>query len=99
MEIKHLRGLLNRTTRDGILDGAFTPLTEDILAAPIPNRVRLSKVSLFDGIGDLSDHLGVYSWARAYGDSDTIKCRLFGTTLMGEACRWWYRLPANSITS
>ena len=30
---------------------------------------------------------------------EAIKCKLFDTTLAGEACRWWYLLPANSIES
>lgn len=100
MEIERLRGLLDGTARDGILNGDFTPLTEDILSAPIPDRLRLPKVSLFDGTGDPYGHLGINSsWARDYGYSDAIKCRLFDTTLSGEARRWWYRLPADSIAS
>ena len=99
-EIERIRGILAEPSRDGILDGDFTPLTENLLATPIPDRLRLPKVSLFDGSGDLSDHLGVYcSWARAYGYPEAIWCRLFDTTLAGEARRWWYRLPANSIGS
>ena len=98
-ENERLRELLDETIRDGILYGDFTPLTEDLftplteylLSAPISDRLRLPKVSLFDGTGDPSDYLGIYSsWARAYGYSDAIKCRLFDTTLAGEARRWWY---------
>ena len=100
VEIERLRGLLGGTAREGILDGDFTPLTEDLLSAPVPDQLRLPKVSLFDGTGDPADHVGIYSsWTRAYGYSDAIKCRLFDTTLAGEARRWWYRLPANSIGS
>ena len=70
------------------------------MTTPVPNRLRLPKVSLFDRSGDPSDHLGVYSsWARAYGYPEAIWCKLFDTTLAGEARRWWYRLPANSIGS
>ena len=99
-EIERLREILGEPTRDGILDGDFTPLTETLLTTPVPDRLRLPKVSLFDGSGDPSDHLGVYSsWARAYGYPEAIWCRLFDTTLAGEARRWWYRLPANSIGS
>ena len=48
---------------------------EYLLAAPIPDRLKLWKVSLFDGSGDPSNNLGIYSsWAGAYGYSDTIKC-------------------------
>ena len=70
------------------------------MATPVPDRLRLPKVSLFDGSGDPSDHLGVYSsWARAYGYPKAIWCKLFDTTLAGEARRWWHRLMANSIGS
>ena len=100
VEIERLRGLLGGTAREGILDGDFTPLTEDLISTPVPDQLRLPKVSLFDGTGDPADHVGIYSsWTRAYGYSDAIKCRLFDTTLTGEARRWWYRLPANSIGS
>ena len=81
----------------GSLHRDFTPLTEELLNAPILERLRLLKVSLFDGTGDPSlfdgtgdpsDYLGIYSsWARAYGYSDAIKCRLFDTTISGEARR------------
>ena len=99
-EIERIRVILGEPSRDGILDGDFTPLTEALLATPVPDRLRLPKVSLFDGSGDPSDHLGVYSsWARAYGYPEAIWCKLFDTTLSGEARRWWYRLPANSIGS
>ena len=99
-EIERIRGILGKPSRDGILDGDFTPLTETLLAIPVPVCLRLPKVSLFNGSGDLSDHLGIYSsWARSYGYPEAIWCRLFDTTLAGEARRWWYRLPANSIGS
>ena len=89
VEIERLRGLLGGIAREGILDGDFTPLTEDILNALIPDRLRLPKLTMFDGTGDPTDHLGIYSsWARAYGYSDAIKCRLFDATLTGEARRW-----------
>ena len=89
MKIKCLQGLLDGTVCDSIFDGYFTPLTKDLLTAPIPNLLRLLKVDLFDGTGDLSNHQGIYSsWARAYGYSDAIKCRLFDTTLADEARRW-----------
>ena len=99
-EIGRLRGILGEASHDGILDGDFTPLTEALLATPVPDRLRLPKVSLFDGSGDPSDYLGICSsWARAYSYSEAIRCRLFDTTFAGEACRWWYQLPANSIGS
>ena len=97
-EILYLRGLLDGTACKGILDGDFTFLTEDIINAHIPDRFRLPKVTLFDGTGDTTDHLGVYSsWSRTFGYSNAIKCRLFDTTLAVEAQRWWYRLKADSI--
>ena len=90
-EIERLQGHLDGTTHDGILDGDFTPLIEYILTAPIPDRLKLPKVNLFDWAGDPSNHQAIYFlWARAYGYSDAIKCRLFDTTLVGKARRWWY---------
>ena len=74
-EIERLWGLLDGRARDGIQDEDFTPLTKDMINAPIPDPLMLSMVTLFDGTGDPFDHLGVYSsWSGAYGYSDTIKC-------------------------
>ena len=99
-EIVRLQRILGEASHDGILDGDFTPLTEYLLASPVPDHIKLPKVSLFDGSGDPSDQLGLYSsWARAYGYSEAIRCRLFDTILTREARRWWYRLSANSIGS
>ena len=87
-EVEFLRGVLDGTTRSGILDGDFTPLTKELLSGPIPERLKLLKMSLFDGTGDPFDYLGVYSsWTRAYGYSDAIKDRLFDTILAGKARR------------
>ena len=61
MEIERLRGLLHGIAYDGILDEDFTPLTVDLLNAPTAERLRLPKVSLFDGTRNPSDHLGIYS--------------------------------------
>ena len=72
-EIERIHGILGEPSCDGILDGDFTPLTEALLATPIPDRLRLPKVCLFDGSGNPSDYLGVYSsWARAYGYPEAI---------------------------
>ena len=99
-EIARLQGILGGVAHDGILDRDFTPLTEYLYSTPVPDRLKLAKVSLFDGSGGPSDHLGVYSsWASTYGYSSAIKCRLFDATLAGEVCRWWYRWSANSIGS
>ena len=88
VEIERLQGILGEVSHDGILDGDFRPLMEYLLATPVPDRLRLPKIRLFDGSGDPSDHLGIYySWARAYGYFEAIRCRLFDTTLAGEACR------------
>ena len=51
-EIERIRGILGEPSRDGILDVDFTPLTEALLATPVSDRLRLPKVSLFDGSGD-----------------------------------------------
>ena len=58
-EIAHFRGILDEVSHDGILDGDFTPLTDYLLTTPVLDRLRLPKVNLFDGSGDLSDHLEI----------------------------------------
>ena len=60
-EIVRVQGILGEASHDGILDGDFTPLTEYLFASPVPDHIRLPKVSLFDGSGDPSDQLGLYS--------------------------------------
>ena len=60
-EIERLRGLLDGIACERILDEDFTPLTEDILDTPSPDRLRIPKVNMFNGTGDSTDHLGIYS--------------------------------------
>ena len=55
VEIERLRGLLDGKACDGILGGDFTPLTKVIINAPIPDQLRLPKVTLFDGTGNPTD--------------------------------------------
>ena len=46
VEIERIRGILGEPSRDGILDGDFTHLTETLLATPVPNRLRQTPESV-----------------------------------------------------
>ena len=58
----------------------------------------MPKGTPYDGTADPADHIALYSsWARNHGYSDAVKCRLFNATLIGEARKWWDKLPTGSI--
>lgn len=97
-EVEHLRGLIRRDKPLEVMDADLTPSADHILEETFPHNFRMPKVELFDGSAAPLDHLALYSsWARNHGYSDAIKCRLFNATLLGEAKKWWNKLPTGSI--
>ncbi|GKV35987.1 hypothetical protein SLEP1_g44174 [Rubroshorea leprosula] len=54
----------------------------------------------YDGTNDLDDHLhAFYSCMRAQNASDALMCKIFPSTLRGNARTWYYSLPPRSINS
>ncbi|GKV04884.1 hypothetical protein SLEP1_g16979 [Rubroshorea leprosula] len=58
------------------------------------------KLETYDGTKDPNDHLhAFYSCMQAQNASDALMCKIFPSTLCGNAQTWYYSLPPRSISS
>ncbi|XP_073047725.1 uncharacterized protein [Primulina eburnea] len=77
-----------------------SPLSLEILNEDLPVNFRQPTVKDYDGSTDPEEHLGRFNnSALLHRYSDGVKCRVFLTTLVGPAQRWFDLLPPHSITS
>ncbi|XP_075515967.1 uncharacterized protein LOC142550801 [Primulina tabacum] len=77
-----------------------SPLSPEILNEDLPVNFRQPTVKDYDGSTDPEEHLGRFNnSALLHRYSDGVKCRVFLTTLVGPAQRWFDLLPPHSITS
>ncbi|XP_073041970.1 uncharacterized protein [Primulina eburnea] len=77
-----------------------SPLSLEILNEDLPPNFRQPTVRDYDGSTDPEEHLGRFNNAALlHRYSDGVKCRVFLTTLVGPAQRWFDLLPPRSITS
>ncbi|GKU99462.1 hypothetical protein SLEP1_g12312 [Rubroshorea leprosula] len=76
------------------------PLNTNITLEPYPAGFRISQLETYDGTKDPDDHLhAVYSCMQAQNASDALMCKIFPSTLQGNARTWYYSLPSRSISS
>lgn len=74
-----------------------SPFKEEILMEELPSHCRSPHLGEYDGNVDPEEHL--YKFKNAvtlHQYSDTIKCRIFITTLVGLAC--WCNRPRSRLT-
>ena len=58
----------------------------------------MKKFSVYDGSSDLFDHIMHYRQLMTFDiGNDTLLCKVFPTSLQGQALSWFLRLPMNSI--
>ncbi|XP_073270718.1 uncharacterized protein [Primulina huaijiensis] len=77
-----------------------SPFSPEILNEDLPPNFRQLTVRDYDGSTDPEEHLGRFNNAALlHRYSDGVKCRVFLTTLVGPAQRWFNLLPPDSITS
>ncbi|CAA0825785.1 Unknown protein, partial [Striga hermonthica] len=77
---------------------ADSPLTPEITSEPVPGKVKVPQIGLYDGTSDPDSHLGHYtSWMDLHGASDALRCRMFSLTLGPRAQKWYHSLPPHSI--
>ncbi|XP_075515931.1 uncharacterized protein LOC142550751 [Primulina tabacum] len=85
--------------RPPILDKE-SPVSPEILNEDLPVNFRQPTIKDYDRSTDPEEHLGRFSnSALLHRYSDGVKCRVFLTTLVGPAQRWFDLLPPHSITS
>ncbi|KAL2454991.1 Uncharacterized protein Adt_47507 [Abeliophyllum distichum] len=77
-----------------------SPFTEDILAKPLPKKLKMPQLTSYEDGNDPVGHLDRYtSWMELQGASDAIMCRAFPLTFGNRAMRWFKKLPQRSIRS
>ncbi|GKV41376.1 hypothetical protein SLEP1_g48919 [Rubroshorea leprosula] len=76
------------------------PLNTNITLEPYPAGFKIPQLKTYDGTKDPDDHLhAFYSCMQAQNASDALMCKIFPSTLRGNARTWYYSLPPRSISS
>ncbi|GKV46151.1 hypothetical protein SLEP1_g53159 [Rubroshorea leprosula] len=76
------------------------PLNTNITLEPYPTGFKIQQLETYDGTKDPDDHLhAFYSCMQAQNASDALMCKIFPSTLRGNARTWYYSLPPRSISS
>ncbi|GLT41805.1 hypothetical protein SLA2020_158450 [Shorea laevis] len=76
------------------------PLNTNITLEPYPPGFKIPQLETYDGTKDPDDHLhAFYSCMQAQNASDALMCKIFPSTLRGNARTSYYSLPPRSISS
>ncbi|GKU90196.1 hypothetical protein SLEP1_g4224 [Rubroshorea leprosula] len=76
------------------------PLNTNITLEHYPAGFRIPQLETYDRTKDPNDHLhAFYSCMQAQNASDALMCKIFPSTLRGNARTWYYSLPPRSISS
>ncbi|GKV47960.1 hypothetical protein SLEP1_g54808 [Rubroshorea leprosula] len=76
------------------------PMNTNITLEPYPTGFKIPQLETYDGTKDPDDHLyAFYSCMQAQNASDALMCKIFPSTLRGNARTWYYSLPLKSISS
>ncbi|KAM2039488.1 hypothetical protein ACFX1T_012921 [Malus domestica] len=77
-----------------------SPFMDEIEQAEPPCKFSMPYFTSFKEDKDLERHLKHYrSTIILYRNNDNLMCKIFATTLQGEAQDWFYTLPPQSIRS
>jgi len=89
-----------RRSRQPISVSGVSPFTPFILEMPLPEKWKISTFDKYDGTTNPDNHMRVFMHKMMFhAVSDPIWCRVFSTSLTGEALEWFSELPAGSIDS
>ncbi|XP_073035186.1 uncharacterized protein [Primulina eburnea] len=76
------------------------PFSLEIVSEPLPAHFKATKIREYDGNSDPDEHLTRFeNMAMLHCYSDKIKCKVFLTTLVDSAQRWFEKLKPRSIQS
>ncbi|XP_075499718.1 uncharacterized protein LOC142538238 [Primulina tabacum] len=76
------------------------PFSDIIVREPLPRNFKSAKVKDYDGNADPEEHLARFeNMAMLHCYTDRIKCKVFLTTLVDSAQRWFEGLASQSISS
>jgi len=89
-----------RPSRQPIPASGFTPFTPYILETPLPEKWKMPTFDKYDGTTNPDNHMRVFMHQMMFhAVSDPIWCRVFSTSLTGEALEWFSELSFGSIDS
>ncbi|GKV50967.1 hypothetical protein SLEP1_g57644, partial [Rubroshorea leprosula] len=81
-------------------DSVPHPLNTNIILEPYPAGFRIPQLETYDGTKDPDDLLHAFYYCmQAQNASDALMCKIFPSTLRGNARTWYYSLPPRSINS
>ncbi|XP_075479421.1 uncharacterized protein LOC142520304 [Primulina tabacum] len=76
------------------------PFSDIIVREPLPGNFKSAKVKDYDGNADPEEYLARFeNMAMLHCYTDRIKCKVFLTTLVDSAQRWFEGLTSQSISS
>ncbi|XP_075518298.1 uncharacterized protein LOC142552407 [Primulina tabacum] len=76
------------------------PFSDIIVREPLPGHLKSAKIKDYDGSSDPEEHLArLKNMAMLHCYGDQIKCKVFLTTLIDSAQRWFEGLAPQSILS
>ncbi|XP_073129061.1 uncharacterized protein [Henckelia pumila] len=76
------------------------PFSQEVIEEPLPLNYKSAKIREYDGSTDPEEHLAQFenvAMLHCYGDK--IKCKVFLTTLVDSAQRWFEKLEPQSVRS
>ena len=81
-------------------EAKHSPLTFDILITPLPKNFKVPIFESFSNTGCPKTHTTKFvNYMQLYNTSDRLLCKVFPTTLIGTAHKWYCKLPPGSITT
>ncbi|XP_073017965.1 uncharacterized protein [Primulina eburnea] len=76
------------------------PFSPEIVSEPLPAHFKTTSIREYDGNSDPEEHLARFeNMAMLHCYPDKIKCKVFLTTLVDSAQRWFEKLEPRSIQS
>ncbi|KAM1667662.1 hypothetical protein ACFX1Q_046599 [Malus domestica] len=90
--------MVDEALRRDMTNMSRSPFADEIEQAEPPRKFSMPHFTSFKGDGDPERHLKHYRNAMVlYRNNDALMCKIFATTLQGEAQDWFHTLPARSI--
>ncbi|XP_073286802.1 uncharacterized protein [Primulina huaijiensis] len=95
-KVRVLEGQVGSKNNTQVVKGC--PFSDIIVREPLPRHFKLAKIKDYDGSSNPEEHLARFenmAMLHCYGDQ--IKCKVFLTTLVDSAQRWFEGLASQSI--
>ncbi|XP_073312535.1 uncharacterized protein [Primulina huaijiensis] len=96
-KVRVLEGQIGSKSSAPVVKGC--PFSDIIIREPLPGHFKSAKIKDYDGSSDPEEHLARFenmAMFHCYGDQ--IKCKVFLTTLVNSAQRWFEGLVPQSVS-